>query len=1387
MVNQPTETATLHFNLDYAAGFDGFTLHTGDHSYRLTPHTEETRARFRAENTAMAMLSKTHLDGLSHFAEGIELPSDVARLLRVTADTSSKKAPLPPLVGVKFHIPAKTRREVRRKRLQREGQLSHSTLGQFGLSAASGAMNEEALLDLHAHADLLSQTPLDIAKSLAFHHPQLASRDPETAAIVMDEHIDTTADLLAFATLISRLGPATEQGGWAKITPCVDKDGNIMTWGPGWENEGHKEGDPVYHYDLNDEIAGGEQTAPGDPAGQSVVNQALRTSQNDDELKNSNWSVDLGSPDLRQNAEETSRLVSEFLALGAKSGYQFTLNNRTPGYGLDVPKDSISYSGGTGTGDFGVDARNIFLRTLVAYVQFRDVNGNPIPNPPGWEDRMPEFLRKVFESDTKKYVTNVTAVNVILGIPMPTDPTRVDYPWPENAASCDLMFGGLGTRDWDGIVDPPGIILTGIFQYGVPLLFLAGGAAITSSSWYKAIIEDKDLLWAVIGVGFGVVGGGVATAAALTNTKRVLFSFGNAIAGILVKKGLEKLAAYIIARLTAAQLTSAIPFVGWAFRIANMAITLINLAETTVEVLISPCTYTLEVRRALALQVTVKPDPLHGTSSQPPIWPEVATNYVVTVQYRNGTNYTVTGRLPTETGDRDKPIVVNYPELPTGGQFQVVFGVYSDNDWLAGNWTSAWTGAVLPEGESVLKLTGAIQEQLVPLTDKTQYLYNQKLVYDDKSKAHKWHAGDQPTAVITDLNGGATGHNLATLVNLSINNKAYMLGYCWQASGQNLPFCGSSEPTQGQIFTFQNISTLANPDAALKFPSCGFSAQPYLVYDQFGPAPLFSLDKSFQNTLDQGKVDDALRRAFTDNGHELPQTVKVEVVQATVRWYLYADSKTPTYDLRRETDGSISVFDYPTPLFSPNNFFVDSRGEHYHLRRVTLDDHTPFDMGSKLSYGFFSQPHLDSVVIHPAGFAIGVNWKNSKMEMIHIPAEGVPDDKAEPASLVSGKGVRLGLMNGPRALAVTADGRILVLETVNQRIQSFDIHGNAVASFVGKDVCILDKKTYAADLDAGLVTMDLRDAFEKGGATLSPHWRVVDGGNQFDLRLVDGQDVLTVRMNGADLSSQWTITDAQETGGDNPSYEVKAEDGKLNVYVAGKVKFTLPQDSRATLDSGVVDASIIDAFKQNGIDLSQQATVTGNGLTVPDSEMTDLAGGVVPDGLRQALATRDVTLSGSAVVQSVVIVRVESAGSLWVVQDNDASQSYRISINAANKDQLKAVYYNPFMPLHSNDGETYTYLDMGTEMKGYIYVLGYTGDDGKQVSDYKLDIYDPSGQWLSRTPDTSIEPKATGVNGAKLAVDMWRTMFTLNFEHFLGPDGRTEPSVGRWLPTTPGK
>src|SRR5579872_882800 len=87
-------------------------------------------------------------------------------------------------------------------------------------------------------------------------------------------------------------------------------------------------------------------------------------------------------------------------------------------------------------------------------------------------------------------------------------------------------------------------------------------------------------------------------------------------------------------------------------------------------------------------------------------------------------------------------------------------------------------------------------------------------------------------------------------------------------------------------------------------------------------------------------------------------------------------------------------------------------------------------------------------------------------------------------------------------------------------------------------------------------------------------------------------------------------------------------------------------------------------------------------------------------------------------------------------------------------------------------------LALAVESKGYIYVLKYL-NDGSHVNDYRLDIYNVDGTWLNQT---------AGMAAGSLTVDLWRTVYTLNFEVIEKPGGgRTEPSVSIWLPSTPSK
>jgi hypothetical protein len=101
-----------------------------------------------------------------------------------------------------------------------------------------------------------------------------------------------------------------------------------------------------------------------------------------------------------------------------------------------------------------------------------------------------------------------------------------------------------------------------------------------------------------------------------------------------------------------------------------------------------------------------------------------------------------------------------------------------------------------------------------------------------------------------------------------------------------------------------------------------------------------------------------------------------------------------------------------------------------------------------------------------------------------------------------------------------------------------------------------------------------------------------------------------------------------------------------------------------------------------------------------------------------------------------------------------------------------------FLELSATGGADTLYLDIAVEFSGFIYVLSSSN------SVYRLDIYKPDQSGTAPFCTTM------GLNAAKVTVDYWRNVYSLNYEVLmvngaLPASGITEPSVSQWIPSTP--
>jgi hypothetical protein len=216
----------------------------------------------------------------------------------------------------------------------------------------------------------------------------------------------------------------------------------------------------------------------------------------------------------------------------------------------------------------------------------------------------------------------------------------------------------------------------------------------------------------------------------------------------------------------------------------------------------------------------------------------------------------------------------------------------------------------------------------------------------------------------------------------------------------------------------------------------------------------------------------------------------------------------------------------------------------------------------------------------------------------------------------------------------------------------------------------------------------------------------------------------------------------------------------------------------------------LEAFDSAALDAARcppelRAALVGKGLQVAAASTVT----VIRAGSIWLLRDPETTLSfdlrkekGDLAVRNAAqwSVEVQSRGSRWLLRDEENAQTFQVLLNAKG-DGLKAVQLIATMAL-SDQSANLEYLDLACEPEGFIYVLSYLRPGDKR-SDYRLDIYSPNGTHLARTPKDGTT--ADGVNAAKIAVDHWRTLFTLNYERINGPGGRPEPSISQWAPSAP--
>jgi hypothetical protein len=834
------------------------------------------------------------------------------------------------------------------------------------------------------------------AKTLVFHHPDLINADPNTTATIYNYMNNDQA----ISDLFETLGEQMREMG-----PPTETSG----WAtlvpvtppappPGTPATGFDGTTTYYYTQPTDDI----QTAAG-----PVMTAVMKATKNDLSLQGKKWTLQTGTS-VQPNTPSLSLQATRLRATGDGS-WQPTLQNTDEVHGLTAQIQVLNAD----NNQLQLTLSNTYIRYLAAYIRFFDASSPPNAiSVPNWTPDDGGIASTVasamdIEYDDLRFLGIISPVNNILAIPIVADPgvLQVNITFPPGAVSATIYGAGLGTGANEWPKTPlVGGLLTGLLNLAIPAFMLGLGAAIQAYKPLYDLVEEltqnKAFIAGVLVVGITYFGAEFGISGA---EKQMNWQAFVQLVSLIFNQAATKLLLYVEAETTADEVADEIPFAGWIMVGVNIALGLAQMAETIVEVATSPWNIENTISTSITTNVTLHPDPRNGAFPQPPAGD--SASYTVKMIYQTQTRATQSDPHDVPAGSTATTLPASFPNNTLGGQVKFEADYYV-GDWLAGKATTGWMSN---DETHVSQVDLYLVQYPVPLTTQSIYQHSALLTY--QNNAYVWQpTSTAPTATIAQANTSSTGNAIAEWTGLTLSQRSAMVGLAWKAAGMGITSCVSG--AGGQLFAMQNIDIPGVPMNAVKFPSCGLDGQTLLVYDPYPPKFLMT------------------------NG----------------QWVLGPDGN-PAPD---PSDALLGNY-YVDPRKAANLVTQDGG---YHLRQVTLDDTTPFNLlgPNLLSYGRFPyQP--DSIALHPSGHVIAVNIQYKKIQIGQLALNGANDSDLPLARVYAGEAQvpnRPGLLFYPIAVTCSYDGTILILEDTKSdsstqqvlaRIQAFDLFGNPVNRF----------------------------------------------------------------------------------------------------------------------------------------------------------------------------------------------------------------------------------------------------------------------------------------------------------------------------------------------------
>ncbi|MES2932998.1 MAG: hypothetical protein V4805_05865 [Pseudomonadota bacterium] len=949
----------FHADLRDAHPGEDYWLQACGHRYPLVPHTEQSRAAAKAYSSALAALPDAQI---THYTQTpADLPAD--RVVRVHIKHTLKTQP--------------------------------NAKGNAGLgTVAIHIPSPKALAGAHATAETAHQLAIDYvstAKALVFHHPDLINACPATSAVIW-EHVEQNQAIAdqfnTLAMTMREMGAPGEDSGWAKLIPFTPDASKIKGC----------DGKTTYYQ---------SQPAPEIMQASGAVTTALMlATKNDMRLAGKKWTLQAGTSVQHVSDEELKlRAAADIQAGAGGDAWNAALGSTGSAYGLNSTIKVLDAS----KRQVQLTMNNTYIRYLGGYIRFFDANDNALSVPKWKIDGEDSFTDPFFDAiqyDDLRYLGSIQPINTLLAIPIASDPgvLEVGITFPDKAVRAQIYASGLGTGADDWPVTPiMGGIMTGFLNLGIPAFMLGFGTATQASkplyNLVKTVTADKAFL-ALIGT-LGALYFGNKARKSIVNNKMDWHAL-TSLMKMLFSPAATKILLFVEAETMAEEAVDEIPFAGWLVLAMDISVGVAEMAETIIEVAMSPWNIENSISTSVTSTVNVHPDPRHKIF---PAEPGQSARLTVKMIYQNQSRPTVVVTNPIPDGS--KAIVLNavFPNNTLGGTVKLEADYYV-GDRLAAKATS---GVMNNDEAHVANIVMTLVELPKKLSADSVYQHARLLTY--QKNAYSWQdTTTAPTATIAATDTSSTGNAISVWSGLALSQRYNMIGLAWKAAGMGITSCASGQG--GQLFALQGLG-IPGTTSAVEFGNCGLDGQTLLTYDPYPPKFLMGPDKQWVTDAAGNPVADPADKALGE---------------------YYVDPRKAGDDMAK--DGG------------------------FHLRKVVLSPATPFNMDSEQrSYGRFQfQP--DSIALHPAGYAIAVNSQYGKLQIGVLVPEGANDADVPVARVFAGKAQapdRPGLLFNPVAVGCSYDGTVLVLEDTKSsnaksdlvlaRVQAFDTNGNPVNRF----------------------------------------------------------------------------------------------------------------------------------------------------------------------------------------------------------------------------------------------------------------------------------------------------------------------------------------------------